>query len=238
MENQDDINRARILYYGFFAAIFSFSQDDTKFPYICNCVDILSQNPVDDVTATALENAKVFLKDGGYAALKKESDNVFFNPTTSFIPMTASYYHEKRDDGSKRLEMLGYVLESSYRKNGEGFKENEDHIEFILLFIQKLIHDEVEGGRATEVLVKKIFQNILNEMLDEFSENLYQHEKSSFYQDVAVLLSSYANIERLFLDVDRPVRCINRDFSKPQMKKEKKAPREMVQRNFDEFGSI
>ena len=236
--NRDDINKARIVYYGFFAAIFSFRMEESKFPYIYDLLDILHQNPVNEESALALENAKLFLDEGGYEALKHESDLIFFNPTTSYMPMTASYYHEKRDDGSKRLEMIEYVLKSSYRKNGEEFKENEDHIEFLLLFMQKLINDELEGSTPAEDLSKQVFQNILNEMLDEFSGNLHKHEKSHFYKEAAVLLQTYTDIERLYLGVDRPARNIRRDLSKPRMGKEKKAPREMVQRNLNEFGII
>ena len=219
------------------STVFSFNLERHSYPVIRELIDILCQDPVDDPTADALVRLNVFLDEGAYDALKDESDQVFFSPATSFLPMTASYYHEKRDDGSKRLEMMDYVFASNYRRNSVEFKENEDHIAFIFLFMQKLIAEEVAGNTASGVLARRVFDHILNAMLDDFASNLFNHEKSSFYRHVAVVLHSFATIERIFLDVELPTDRDRRNLTRSGLTKEKKPPREIVRRNFDEFGS-
>ena len=115
------INKARVVYYGLFASLFSFCMTREHFEIIEKSVDLLSENPIDEQTAKALPGITKRLQEGGYPALKEESDQVFYNPTTTFVPMTASYYYEQRDDGSKRREMINYLLESKFRRNASEY---------------------------------------------------------------------------------------------------------------------
>ena len=142
-----NINKARIVYYGFFAAFFSFYLEEQHIYVIEQCIDLLRENPIDEQTANALANLQRKLKKGGYAALKNESDRLFYSPATAFVPMTASYYTEQRDDGNKRMEMINYIAESKFRRNTDTYKEQEDHIEFVFLFLQKLIEEELHGDQ-------------------------------------------------------------------------------------------
>ena len=86
-----NINKARIVYYGLFAAFFSFQLSEEHLGIINRSIDILNQNPIDERTAKALANIQRKLKKGGYTALTNESDRIFYSPATSFVPMTASY---------------------------------------------------------------------------------------------------------------------------------------------------
>jgi TorA maturation chaperone TorD len=200
------INKVRIVYYGLFSSFFAFSIDESDFKNIVDAVDILSTNPLDDQTEKSLKNIKRRLNKGGYDALKNESDKVFFSPTTIFVPMTASYYNEQRDGGNKRIEMMSYVLESKFRRNTDEYKEYEDHIEFVMLFIQKLINEELQGDLSAQMLSKKVFVNILNEMIDEFSNNLFNHEKSQLYKQIVLALRSFIDFERLYLNIAQPIK--------------------------------
>ncbi len=238
--NRDAINKARILYYGFFGAVFSFSLDEQRYLLIGRILNLLEKNPVDKESAAALAALRQFLADGGYKALKEESDALFFSPASDYMPVTASYYDEGRDDGAKRLEMMGYVKESDYRRNVETFKENEDHVEFFFIFMQRLINDELAGNLASGELALKVFKNILNGMLNEFILNLFTHEKNVFYKQVAVLLRSFTAIERMFLGVEPPKKNTLEGESAhyDYLHKEKKPTREIVKRNFDEFDIV
>lgn len=238
--DRDSINKARSVYYGLFASLFAFSMDEDNYTNITSAIEILNQSPIDEQTATALSKMQEILPTLRFDGLKNESDLVFYSPTTSLVPMTSSYYAEQRDDGKKRVEMMNYVLQSKFRRNSSEYKENEDHIEFICLFMQQLIQDELKGETHSNCLGKNIFKDILNPMLDPLSEKLLAHEHSVLYKESAIVLQSFTEIERLFHGVDKPVVIDESSLAKPNIKlqKEKKAPKQMVDRNHDEFVSV
>jgi TorA maturation chaperone TorD len=236
--DREAINKARIVYYGFFSAVFAFNLTRDTLSRAQEALDILSRDPVDEATERSLKEMRHFLRRGGYEALKDESDAVFFSPATAYIPMTASYYSEKRDDGAKRLEMMEYVFQSKYRKDSDAFKENEDHLEFILLFMQQLIIDETVGDPTTADLAFNVFAKILNEMIDGFVFNLFNHVKSRFYRQTAVVLYSFMEIERLFLGVEAPQGRRLEDNYRFNKGKGQKSSRRIVQRNPDGYGCI
>lgn len=222
------INKARIVYYGLFSSLFSFCMGQDEFANIVKALDILSANPIDEQSEKAFTNMKRRLEKGGYIALKNESDRIFYNPTTTFVPMTASYYIEKRDDGTKRMEMLSYVLESKFRRNTNQFKEHEDHIEFVLLFMQKLINEELQGDASAHLLSKKVFATVLNGMIDEFGDNLFNHEKSYFYKQAALALRSFIDFERLFHNIARPAKDEPNTIDKPHLDRNKRQSKECI----------
>lgn len=238
MMDHQAINKARTVYYGLFASAFAFHFSEEEYRVLMKAVDTLSIAPADDLTAETLQDMKTFMAEKGFDGLKDESDQVFFSPSTTFVPMTASFYYEKRDDGSQRLEMIEYVLQSGFRRNEENFKENEDHLEFMLIFIQQLLMDELDGNAKAAELSKKVFANILNGIIDTIAENVYLHEKSVFYKHVAILLSSFVEIERQLLDISRPMDQEVKDLTRAGLRKGKLPPRQMQNRNLDEFESI
>ena len=238
--DRDSINKARTIYYGMFASLFAFSFNERHFSKITEAVDILVTNPLDDDSGEALMQMKTMLETSSFGDIKAESDMVFFSPTTSLVPMTASYYDEQRDDGKKRLDMMNFVLQSKFRRNTVVFKENEDHIEFISLFMQRLIEDELHGQEGSAGLARAVFENVINPMIDQLSEKLFCHEKSKLYRQAAIVLDSFAGFERLFFNLPRPAAQDQRNNVSANMKprKIKKAPRKLVERNLDEFVSI
>lgn len=236
--NKEAINKARVVYYGFFSSVFSFDLTRDNYSRIQETLDILNRDPIDEATAQALVEMRTFLQKGGYKALKEESDAVFFSPATAFIPMTASFYKEKRDDGGKRLEMMEYVYQSKYRKNNDGFKENEDHLEFILLFMQQHIIDETAGDPEAAALAARVFTHILNEMIDDFTFNLFTHKRSRFYRMAAIVLYSFMEIERLLLGAEAPKGKSLEDRYQAGEGRRQKSSRRIIQRNPDGYGCI
>lgn len=223
------INRARIVYYGLFSSLFSFSMGKEKYDTIVRAVNILHQNAIDDQSEKALDNMKRRLKKGGFTALEQESDRVFFSPTTAFVPMTASFYHEQRDDGKKRVEMIDYLLQSTFRRNTKTYKEHEDHIEFVMQFLQKLIEQELQGNQTAGLLAKKVFANILNPMVDEFADTLFRHDKSHFYKQAVLALRSFIDFERLYLNIPQPETSESRAMRKKELDKGKEPSRTCIQ---------
>lgn len=215
------INKARMVYYGLFSSLFSFSLQEEGFDTILTSVEKLMESPIDDQTEKALKKIHQRLKRSGFKCVKDESDKVFYSPVGSFVPMTASFYIESRDDGSKRLEMIEYLLKSRYRRDTDTHKENEDHIGFILLFMQKLIEEELAGDTEAGILAKKVFENVLNEFIDDFTNNLFAHENGVLLRQVAMVLSSFTDFERLFFNINKPEKDKNKNPSKPNIVKNK-----------------
>lgn len=203
MENTA-INKARIVYYCLFSSLFSFNMTEDEFQKVVQAVEVLSENPMDEQSNKAMSNMKRRLQKSNLAKLSKENHDIFYNPTSASVPMTASFFDEGRDDGQKRVEMIDYVQESKFRRNAESYKEHEDHIEFILQFIQKLIEEELRGDTKANELAMKVYKNILNPMIDQFIDKLIGHRQSFFYKQAALALSSFNEFERLYLDIPQP----------------------------------
>ncbi len=198
------INQARAVYYGLFSSLFAFVLEEERFVGTEKSIEILLQNPMDGNSKKALENMNSIIKIEGKKFLTDEYDGIFYDLTCDPIPTTASFYEEDRDDGKKRILMVDYVLQSSYRRDTQKYTDLEDDIGFILSFMQKLILDEIDGDKKAGLLEKEVFEKVLNNFVDEFIENIYMHENSAFYQEVALLLKVFIEFERVFLKVNKP----------------------------------
>ncbi|TKB09432.1 hypothetical protein FCL48_10805 [Desulforhopalus sp. IMCC35007] len=238
--DRTSINKARSVYYGMFASLFAFNFNESHHDSIIAAVNVLAEHPMDEESGMALKAMIQQLEALTFEGLKNEGNQIFFSPTTSHVPMTASFYDEKRDDGKKRVAMMNYVLNSNYRRNTDIFKENEDHIEFIALFLKTLIEEEIKGQEYAQCLAREVFEQILNPMIDTLSEKVFNHENSLFYKNAAIVLRSFAEFERLFLNVSRPAVSAYDEIAGPDIKarKVKKPPRQLVERNVEEFVSI
>ncbi len=215
MQNTQAINQARALYYRLFSSLFAFVMKEDRFDGIENIIQILKNSAIDENAEKSLENMDRIIKSQGLSFISKEYDTIFYDLSSDPVPTTASFYEEERDDGKKRLMMVKYVLKSKYRKDSEKFSDLEDDAGFIFSFINKLILDEISGDENAKTLEKEVFENILNDFIDEFIENVYMHENSAFYQEVALLLKIFIEFERIFLDIKKPKEKI-------KVKKEKK----------------
>ncbi|PID75524.1 MAG: hypothetical protein CSB23_03000 [Deltaproteobacteria bacterium] len=204
------INKARVVYYSFFASFFAFDFGKDHYDRGVHALEALIQSPIDEQSALAFSNLKRRCKNGGFAAFARENNNIFSDPSSEPIPTTASFYDENRDDGRQRLRMIDYVIQSKYRRNAESFKEHEDHIEFILLFLARLIEEQTQGVKPSGDLAKAVFTNILNPMLDDFTDNLFNHRQSFIYKQLALALRSFTELERVYLDVGKPTKTNNR----------------------------
>ena len=234
----EEIDKARMTYYGLFSTALSFLERDEKYQNIKNAVDYLSKYPFEENSAEALINMKNFLNDNSFLGLKDESNIVFFSPSTKYIPMTASYYDESRDDGKKRMEMFNYLAQSKFRRDESVYKESEDHIGFVFNFMNKLIEDNLNGEKESELLAKKVFNNILNEMVDLFSSNLYNHENANFYKNLALVLKVFIEFERHYYNLSKPKSKEIKEVIRPNTKVKKKDSVKRAKRNLDEINSL
>lgn len=131
--------------------------------------------------------------------------------------------------------MTNYVLKSNFRKDNESFKEAEDHISFIFEFLQKVIEQDINNDKNQ--LAFDVFSNILNTIVDRFIENVYSHESSVFYKNIAIILKVFIELERVYLDV-RKVESTNIRVQQELFHQKKKGFTKRAKRNFDEVTSL
>lgn len=237
--NQDEINRARVVFYGLFASLFTFFETDENFEKLKNSIEVLSKTPLDLHTKEAFLNMKNFLDEKGFDGLKEEANEVLYSPSTSFIPMSASYYVEARDDGKKRQEMIELVNLSNFRRDDDKYKDNEDNIAFMFNFLHHLIQNTLDGDENAEKITRGVFERVLNEVVDEFINNVYKHESSDFYKNLAVVL-------KVFIEYERHLYGITATSKKQEIKeadkslgsKQKVASEKKAKRNHDEFETL
>lgn len=135
--------------------------------------------------------------------------------------------------------MVNYVFSSNYRRDSDKFKELEDHIGFIVLFMQKMIEEELSGNEKSAQLVRESFCQHYKALLWMiFIAALYAHGDSHFYQNLAVIMQSFMALERLYLDVKKPVKT-NEDEAPKIFTKELKKTRKPItprpKKNMEEF---
>ena len=198
------INQARAVYYGMFSRFFVYSQNTSRYFELLNMIKILKENPLDASTASALETIECKIEKDSNVTLVQEYDDIFYNPSTTTIRTTASYYDEQIESGKKRLEMLDFLAKTKIRRDEKIFTENEDSLGFIFTVMSELISLIVEGEEQYNTLQHCMFTEILNDFVDQISREIYEHESADIYKDVIVVLQAFMEFERLYLEVSRP----------------------------------
>lgn len=201
-----DINKARAVYYNFFSKFFVYSKNMEIYKELVQMIDKMIVAPLDTNTQKALENLKSKLNQDSNEQLLSEFDEVFSNPNSTIVPTTASFYNESIENGTKRLEMLQFLAQTPLRRDEKSYCENEDHIGFITTVLYELINRLNNGESVYESTIHCIFGEILNSFADDFIDNLYNHDKSDIYKDVATIMASFIAFERLYLDVAKPAK--------------------------------
>lgn len=202
--NKEAVNGARSLYYGFFSKMFIFKEDVNRYDGIEEVLDILIANPMDANSAEALKEIKEFFELGGAQALIDEYDDIFHNPESMTVRDTASYYDEQIESGKKRLEVKNFLGKTKIRRDEKNYKESEDSVGFLMIFMHELIELIMSGEKSYDTLQHCLFIEIINEFIDEYIEALYESNSSNAYKSVAVVLNAFMEFERLYFDVRRP----------------------------------
>jgi len=194
-----EIEKARAFYYAFFTKLLTFTYDKNRFSDVKKMAENIYQYPLDEASKIAAKNlAEKFDKD----TLIKEYDDIFYDLTNDPVPTTASFYLEEIENGKMRVKMVDIVLASKFRKR-EDYKDLEDDIGFILPFMNHLILASLKGDEKSKHIQEKTF-DVLNMFIDDFIENLYLHTASNLYKNVAILLKSFIETERIYFEKPKP----------------------------------
>lgn len=205
MENNQAVNKARALYYNLFANFFILSNDMVNYLELRRVVNILKENSLDKTSQEALEKLFNKLDSTSNVSLVQEYDDLFYNPESKKIRLTASYYDEGVESGKKRVEMLQFVAKTKIRRDEKNFYEYEDSIGFIFTFLAELCDLVSKGEDNYSNTIHCVFSEILNDFVDEIGREIYEHSSADIYRELMVVLHSFIAFERLYLEVTKPV---------------------------------
>ncbi len=198
------LNPARSVYYGLFSMLFVFSEEKERFDKVCEILDVLIKNPLDESSKKACIDLKFFIENEGKEALSDEFDLLFNVPSGEVVRTTASFYDEGFESGRKLVEVKNFLAKTEIRRDEKHYKESEDSIGFLVTFMHELIELIIKGKEEYENLQHCLFAEILNGFLDEFIDSLYNNSNAKAYKEVAVILNSFLEFERLYFGVSKP----------------------------------
>lgn len=204
MNNDLALNKARAVYYNFFSKFFVYSKDMNQYIELLNMISLLKQSPLDINSEKAFSSLETKLLKDSNEKLISEFDEIFSNPNFDVVKTTASFYNQGIENGNKRLEMLQFLAKTTIRRDEKNYFENEDNVGFIVTVLFELLESVCQGERKYTNTIHCIFEQILNDFVDEFIEELYNHQKSDIYKEIAILFSSFIAFERLCLNVAKP----------------------------------
>lgn len=203
MQDQS-LMKARSIYYNLFSKLFVYSKDVTVYLELINILKLLEKNPLDTTTKEAITRILSKLDPISNVVLVQEYDDIFHNPETKNIRTTASYYDEGVESGKKRVEMLQFLAKTKIRRNESEFAEYEDTIGFILTLMAELNELLVNGEEQYKNTQHCIFAEVLNDFIEDFAKEVYEHECADIFKDVIIILKAFIEFERLYLEVSKP----------------------------------
>ncbi len=203
MQDQS-LMKARSIYYNLFSKLFVYSKDVTVYFELINILKLLEENPLDATTKEAMSRILSKLDPTSNIVLVQEYDDIFHNPETKNIRTTASYYDEGVESGKKRVEMLQFLAKTKIRRNESEFAEYEDTIGFILTLMAELNELIVNGEEEYKNTQHCIFAEVLNDFIEDFAKEVYEHECADIFKDVVIVLKAFIEFERLYLEVSKP----------------------------------
>jgi len=204
MNKNQVITKARALYYNLFANFFIMSADTKNYLGIISLVNLLKEKALDTNSEVALENLSSLLDPTSNISLMEEYDDLFYNPMSKNIRLTASFYDEGVESGKKRVEMLQFLAKTKIRRDEKEFYEYEDSIGFIFSFLAELCDLVANGEEEYENTIHCVFSEILNDFADDVAKVLYEQESSKIYKELMIVLHSFLEFERLYLNVTKP----------------------------------
>ena len=233
--NHKAINQARVLYYAFFARLLDFAEKEENYAELDKLLAIFIDNPLDETTYEAFKSIKEHLDAEGYHALALEYNDVFVSPESSFVPLSASYYDEGRDEGQKRVKAAGLLLRSKFRRNRPVCNDSEDQILFLFRFMNLLIQAGIEGDNESLELSREVFVEVINDCIDQFIDHLYEHEKGFFFKNASIILNAFIDFERLYLGVAQSQKVASAERVSAVIQRDRKPLTQRVRRNLDEI---
>jgi len=202
VSTKEEFAAGRKLYYAVFSKFFVFCEDKGRFDGLNQMLDLIEEYSLNDEVSIAVKNIKSKFDERNLENLIAEFDDIFHTPPRP-LRNSLSYYDEGYEVGHACADVRKILAKTSIRRDESKFKENEDNIGFVFTLMNEFIG---KFGECEE----ELFKTIINPNIDEFIENLYEHQNSEIYKDVAVLLNEFIAFERVALNSPKPLRNENK----------------------------
>ncbi|NLK67494.1 MAG: dehydrogenase [Campylobacteraceae bacterium] len=193
MINKESVKDARQLYYSLLSRLFVFSYSDERFSGVKETMSVMATSPLDELSKDALEHV---VDKFDTSKLIEEYDDIFHAPPTP-VRVTISYYSEGYESGEAHAKVKKLLSKTKLRKDDSKYVENEDNFGFLFTLMSQFIDDET--------LCTEIFTEFINPYVDEFIANVYTHDSSDVYKEIAIILRSFMEFERAYYGVSKPV---------------------------------
>lgn len=203
MTSKGEFAAGRGLYYSLFSRFFVFSQGADRFSGVNAMLGLASAHALNEESAAAIMRIQVKFDEKNSQNLADEFDEIF-HALPSPLRNSLSYYDEGYEVGHACAKVRKILARTDIRRDEAKFKENEDNVGFVFALMSEFIARESELELYGE-LEEQLFKEIINPNIDEFINNLFNHESSEIYKDVAVLLQGFIEFERVVLSAPRPI---------------------------------
>ena len=203
MTSKGEFAAGRGLYYSLFSRFFVFSQDADRFAGVNAMLGLASAHALNEESAAAIMRIQAKFDEKNSQNLVDEFDEIF-HALPSPLRNSLSYYDEGYEVGHACAKVRKILARTDLRRDEAKFKENEDNVGFVFALMSEFIARESELELYGE-LEEQLFKEIINPNIDEFINDLFNHESSEVYKDVAVLLQGFIEFERVVLSAPRPI---------------------------------
>ena len=203
MTSKGEFAAGRGLYYSLFSRFFVFSQGADRFSGVNAMLGLASAHALNEESAAAIMRIQVKFDEKNSQNLADEFDEIF-HALPSPLRNSLSYYDEGYEVGHACAKVRKILARTDLRRDEAKFKENEDNVGFVFALMSEFIARESELELYGE-LEEQLFKEIINQNIDEFINDLFNHESSEIYKDVAVLLQGFIEFERVVLSAPRPI---------------------------------
>ena len=203
MTSKGEFAAGRGLYYSLFSRFFVFSQEADRFSGVNAMLGLASAHALNEESAAAIMRIQVKFDEKNPQNLADEFDEIF-HALPSPLRNSLSYYDEGYEVGHACAKVRKILARTDIRRDEAKFKENEDNVGFVFALMSEFIARESELELYGE-LEEQLFKEIINPNIDEFINDLFNHESSEIYKDVAVLLQGFIEFERVVLSAPRPI---------------------------------
>ncbi len=203
MTSKGEFAAGRGLYYSLFSRFFVFSQDADRFAGANAMLGLAAAHALNEESAAAIMRIQAKFDEKNPQNLADEFDEIF-HALPSPLRNSLSYYDEGYEVGHACAKVRKILARTDIRRDEAKFKENEDNVGFVFALMSEFIARESELELYGE-LEEQLFKEIINPNIDEFINDLFNHESSEVYKDVAVLLQGFIEFERVVLNAPRPI---------------------------------
>ena len=203
MTSKGEFAAGRGLYYSLFSRFFVFSQGADRFSGVNAMLGLASAHALNEESAAAIMRIQARFDEKNPQNLADEFDEIF-HALPSPLRNSLSYYDEGYEVGHACAKVRKILARTDIRRDEAKFKENEDNVGFVFALMSEFIARESELELYGE-LEEQLFKEIINPNIDEFINDLFNHESSEVYKDVAVLLQGFIEFERVVLSAPRPI---------------------------------